>query len=204
MNPLAKLISITLLIFISFSNTTIEFYALLTILTILLTLLTNIPMKTYIQNMKIWIPITIFLITTNLLFQTPITNIVRIIIRFTLMLSYFIMLTMTTKRIQIIKALDQILSPLKKFQINTLQLASQITSNIYFLEDIKEEKKQILKSSISRGNNQPEEILSLSLSRISKKTENLKITKPNQSINHWNWFDCYMVIMPFITLLILI
>lgn len=201
MNPLAKLISMTLLIFISFSNTTIEFYVLLAILTILIILLTNIPIKEYAKHMKIWIPITTFLITINLIFQTPIDHIIRIIIRFTLMLSFFTILTATTKRIQIIKSLEQLLSPLKKFQINTLDLAYEITSNIYFFEDIKREKQRILKSSISRGNEQPEQLKTLF---ITKKEENLTIIKSKQIINHWNWFDNYMVIMSFTILLILI
>lgn len=226
MNPLSKLLCVMIFVLMTFFSTTIELNLFLMVLTILILSLTNISLKLYAKSAKILIPFYLLILLVNAIFKISFLDTVVMMIRLTLVFFYITMLTLTTPPTEIIYGLEKILGFLKLFRINVSNLALSITMTIRFLPNMIDESNRILKTQASRGiefysSNLQGKILALRSMIVPafiltvKKSEDLKRTmalrlystkkkRTNFRMNHWNWFDSYIVMMHLLILFVII
>lgn len=225
MNPISKLLCIFIFILMTFLSTTWQLNLFLIMLTLLFLLLTNIPIIHYFRTIKILIPIFVILFIIGIIFHIPLLDSFFFMIKITLILFYFTMLTLTTPMTEIIYGLEKSLCFLNLFGLNVPAIALSITEAIRFIPNMVDEGNRILTSAASRGidyyhsnlitkltilKSMSGVILSLSI----KKSEDLRRAmalrlyqrgkRTNFRMNRWKAFDSYMVMIYLLALLVII
>ncbi len=225
MNPISKLLCIFIFILMTFLSTTWQLNLFLIMLTLLFLLLTNIPIVHYFRTIKILIPIFVILFIIGIIFHIPLLDSFFFMIKITLILFYFTMLTLTTPMTEIIYGLEKSLCFLNLFGLNVPAIALSITEAIRFIPNMVDEGNRILTSAASRGidyhhsnvmtkltilKSMSGVILSLSI----KKSEDLRRAmvlrlyqrgkRTNFRMNRWKAFDSYMVMIYLLALLVII
>lgn len=225
MNPISKLLCIFIFILMTFLSTTWQLNLFLMILTFLFLLLTNIPIVHYFKTIKILTPIFIIIFIIGIVFHIPLLDTFFFMIKITLILFYFTMLTLTTPMTEIIYGFEKLLCFLNLFGLNVPAIAFSITEAIGFIPNMVDEGSRILTSAASRGvdyhhsniitkltilKSMSGPILSLSM----KKSEDLRQAmvlrlyqrgkRTNFRMNRWKAFDSYMVMMYLLVLFVII
>lgn len=225
MNPISKLLCIFIFILMTFLSTTWQLNLFLMILTFLFLLLTNIPIVHYFKTIKILTPIFIIIFIIGIIFHIPLLDTFFFMVKITLILFYFTMLTLTTPMTEIIYGFEKLLGFLNLFGLNVPAIAFSITEAIGFIPNMVDEGSRILTSAASRGvdyyhsniitkltilKSMSGPILSLSM----KKSEDLRQAmvlrlyqrgkRTNFRMNRWKAFDSYMVMMYLLVLFVII
>jgi len=151
MNSVSKVLSIFLFSLTSLITNNIYIHIFLTILTIVMVLLTKIPIKTYLKMVKSLRFIIIFIVLINIIFKVEILTTFIIILKLITIVIYTSILTFTTPPTEITYGLEKIFSPLKIFKLPINDIALIITLALRFIPSIITQGEKILKSQASRG-----------------------------------------------------
>lgn len=149
-NPVCKLICILIFTFLVLISNNILFLSILTILVFIYIVLSEVPIKLYINNFKYIIPFIIFILIINLLTSTIYSSIISIM-KLLLFILYSSVNMYTTKSNDLTYGLEKLLSPLKIFGINTSSLSLTISLAIRFIPTIFKHGHKVYKSQMSRG-----------------------------------------------------
>ena len=151
-NPLCKLICILIFTFLVLIANNILFLGILTILTLIYIVLSEVPIKLYINNFKYIIPFILFILIINLLTNTVYSSIISMM-KLILFVLYSSVNVYTTKSNDFTYGLEKLLSPLRIFGINTSSLSLTISLAIRFIPTIFKQGYKVYKSQMSRGLN---------------------------------------------------
>ena len=170
MDPRAKVILATLYIVASFLCKNIISFAALAVSSILLILLSRIPLRIVYQSIKPLIFILLFTVLINIFWTTGETvlfswkfihiylegvmNAVFMIVRIlTLIVGTSMFLTYTTTPIALTDALEQLLGPLKKIHVPVHEFAMMMTIALRFIPTLVDETEKIMSAQKARGTN---------------------------------------------------
>lgn len=151
MHATYKLLCLILFSILILITNSLLFMVIMLLFTLLLMLISNVHFKLYFNTLKSVLVFIIFIFIINTIFMVPITTSIMIILKLLLLTMYSSILMFTTTTYDISKGLDDILSPLKVFKINTTVVSKSISLALSFIPMIFEQGEKILKSQASRG-----------------------------------------------------
>ncbi len=165
---LLSLIALMIMIFFKFSSTAMNFfiYALLLIFIYVLMRISHIKLKTLFKSLKaMWVMI-LFLLIINVLmpstgpyfdifgfklYHNAIYNTLYIVIRLVMMIALTMILTTSTKPLDLTYALEWLLHPLKYIKVPVHEISMIISLALRFIPTLLEETERIMKAQSSRG-----------------------------------------------------
>lgn len=151
MNPISKILSIFLFLIALFIINNIYLYLILIILIGIMILVSNIPIKLFLNGIKslkllmIIVFICDYILTGNLLLS------ITIVLRIIAVVLYTSLLTFTTPMSELTYGLEKVFAPLKYLKLPVKELAFSLSLAIAFIPNILEQSNKILKSQASRG-----------------------------------------------------
>ena len=167
MDPRAKLLLVFLFVCVIFLANNVVSYALLAAFTILLIILSKIPLRYLYNGLK---PILFLIIFTFLLhifftkegellfdfgwieiYEGGLIQGLFISVRFTLLILVTSLLTLTTTPISITDGMEDLLGPLKKWKMPVHELALMMSIALRFIPTLMEETDKIMKAQTARG-----------------------------------------------------
>lgn len=151
MNPVYKLICLIIFSSLLLLVNDVVMVLIISILTIILMLASNVPIKLYLNNIRTIFVLIIFIIFINTIFRTPLINTIISTFKLILVVVYTSVVTFTTTPNEMTYGLERILYPLRKLGINTSYIAVSISLAIRFIPIIFEQGDKVLKSQASRG-----------------------------------------------------
>lgn len=167
LNPLAKIISLIILLVGVFIIRDLYFYLVSTLLLFILIKVAKLSIKRLFKSLKILIFMLVFLGILNVFLITTgdvVFNIFNIniytgalyqtaLIFFRLMSMIFLssILTMSTKPLDLTLGIEQMLSPLKRFKFPAHEIAMMISIALRFIPTLIEETNKIMIAQTSRG-----------------------------------------------------
>ena len=175
LDPRSKLLSMILLmvcIFFKFSSVAMNFfvYAILFIFIYIIMRIAHISLKMLFSQLKaMWIMILILLVinvlvkgdesmgTINvfntgwIIYYSAIYNTLYIVFRLIIMLGLTLVLTATTKPLELTNALEWFMKPLKVIKFPVHEIAMTISLALRFIPTLLEETDRIMKAQASRG-----------------------------------------------------
>lgn len=175
LDPRSKLLSMILLmvcIFFKFSSVAMNFfvYAILFIFIYIIMRIAHISLKMLFSQLKaMWIMILILLVinvlvkgdesmgTINvfntgwIIYYSAIYNTLYIVFRLIIMLGLTLVLTATTKPLELTNALEWFMKPLKAIKFPVHEIAMTISLALRFIPTLLEETDRIMKAQASRG-----------------------------------------------------
>lgn len=175
LDPRSKLLSMILLmvcIFFKFSSVAMNFfiYAILFIFIYIIMRIAHISLKMLFSQLKaMWIMILILLVinvlvkgdesmgTINvfntgwIIYYSAIFNTLYIVFRLIIMLGLTLVLTATTKPLELTNALEWFMKPLKVIKFPVHEIAMTISLALRFIPTLLEETDRIMKAQASRG-----------------------------------------------------
>lgn len=153
LNPVIKIICVLLFTFTVLLTHNTVFLLFLLIFLFLLMIMSNVPLKLYLKNIKFLVPFILFIFIINLIFNSSMNSTINSIIKLILLIMYASILTYTTKPNDLTYALSIIFKPLKIINVPVNELALSISLAIRFIPNIFIEAEKVLKSQKSRGLN---------------------------------------------------
>lgn len=172
LDPRVKLILAIAYIVAGFVCKNVFAFTLLFISTVLLVLLSKIPLRTVLKSIKAIIFIVIFTAIINIfmsngetnellvswkfinIYKSGLYNAAFIVVRILAMIiGASVFLTYTTTPIQLTDAIERLLSPLKKLHVPVHEFAMMMTIALRFIPTIVEETEKIMAAQKSRGAN---------------------------------------------------
>jgi energy-coupling factor transport system permease protein len=150
-NPLCKLICLLIFILITLITKNILTLIIIIIFLIVLILLSNIPIKKYINSLIFLIPFALFIFIIDIIFKINIIFSIKSTIKLVLLVIYSILIMYTTKPNDLTYGLEKLFTPLKLFNVPVNELALSLSLSIRFIPIVFEQSDKILKSQISRG-----------------------------------------------------
>ena len=151
-NPLCKIICILIFSLLVLICNNLLFLLILFILLIIYIVLSEVPIKLYLDNFKYVFPLITFIFIINLFTSTLYSSMISIL-KLVLFVLYSSVNIYTTKSVDLIYGLEKLLLPLKIFGINTSRLSLTISLAIRFIPSIFKHGYKVYKSQISRGLN---------------------------------------------------
>ena len=175
LDPRSKLLSMILLmvcIFFKFSSVAMNFfiYAILFIFIYIIMRIAHISLKMLFSQLKaMWIMILILLVinvlvkgdesmgyidvfnTGWIIYYSAIFNTLYIVFRLIIMLGLTLVLTATTKPVELTNALEWFMKPLKVIKFPVHEIAMTISLALRFIPTLLEETDRIMKAQASRG-----------------------------------------------------
>ena len=175
LDPRSKLLSMILLmvcIFFKFSSVAMNFfiYAILFIFIYIIMRIAHISLKMLFSQLKaMWIMILILLVinvlvkgdesmgyidvfnTGWIIYYSAIFNTLYIVFRLIIMLGLTLVLTATTKPLELTNALEWFMKPLKVIKFPVNEIAMTISLALRFIPTLLEETDRIMKAQASRG-----------------------------------------------------
>jgi energy-coupling factor transport system permease protein len=167
MDPRAKLLLVFLFVCVVFLANNVVSYGMLAVFTILLIILSKIPLRYLYNGLK---PIFFLIVFTfllhifftkegDLLFEYGWFEIYEggliqgffISVRFTLLILVTSLLTLTTSPISITDGMEELLGPLKKWKMPVHELALMMSIALRFIPTLMEETEKIMKAQTARG-----------------------------------------------------
>ncbi len=166
LDPRTKVVLLFFYLVLIFVCRSAASYAMLTALTLVLMLLSKVPMGTMLRSLKPlwWIILFTFVIH---LFSTPGEELAKIWIfsltregivegffislRLVLLILLSSLLTFTTSPIKLTDAMEDLLSPFKRFGVPAHELAMMMTIALRFVPTLIQETDRIMKAQQSRG-----------------------------------------------------
>ncbi len=167
MDPRTKILGLVFMLVAIFAANSIEGYALVTAFTLLIVLMSKVPLKTYFKGLK---PIWFIIIFTGVLnlFLTPGTKIYigdfstgmtfeglilagKMALRLVLLIISSSALTYTTSPISLTDGIEKLLLPFSKMGLPAHELAMMMSIAIRFIPTLIEETEKISKAQQARG-----------------------------------------------------
>lgn len=167
MDPRAKLLLVFLFVCVIFLANNVFSYSLLAVFTVLLIILSKIPLRYLYNGLK---PIFFLIIFTFLLhifftkegkllfefgwieiYEGGLIQGLFISVRFTLLILVTSLLTLTTTPISITDGMEELLGPLKKWKMPVHELALMMSIALRFIPTLMEETDKIMKAQTARG-----------------------------------------------------
>lgn len=167
MDPRSKLISAIWFIVLIFIASTWWTYGMLVAVVLIATVLSNIPLKFYLNSLK---PLALLLSITvvfQLIFsqgdtvllefgwvsitQEGLINAVKIILRFVLIVIMSTILTLTTTPLEIADGIESLLKPLKKIKVPVQEIALILSISLRFVPTLMQETEKIMNAQRARG-----------------------------------------------------
>lgn len=167
LDPRFKIILTILFIVMLFSGSTFLCLGIGAVYTVMIVLLTRIPVKMYVKSIK---PMFIFLVITSLLnlFLVSTGDVlwrwkflkitdegvhlsIFMVVRIVLLIAGTSVLTYTTSPITLTDALERLLSPLKKLKLPVHELAMMMSIALRFIPTLIEETDKIMSAQKARG-----------------------------------------------------
>lgn len=217
MHPLSKIICTILFIIMVFICNDIRLMILLSLLAILFTEMSKVPLSIYLKTVNSLKYILIFILIINLIFKVDIIITIMTMLRLILIVLYTSVLTLTTPPTEITYGLEMFLSPLKIIGIPVNKMALSISLALRFIPTIIDQGNKILKSQASRGidyynSNIKGKFMAvksmlipmfvITLKRADNLAEAMAVRlysvnskRTNFRINRWYFFDTYMVLI---------
>ncbi|WP_026561248.1 energy-coupling factor transporter transmembrane protein EcfT [Bacillus sp. J37] len=167
MDPRAKLLMIFAFVFIVFLANNLLTYILLGIYTLMIILMTKLPIQFLIRGLRpvLWVILFTFLLHLfvtkegNVLLDLGFMKIyeegliqgIYISLRFFYLILITTILTLTTTPIEITDGMESLLGPLKKMRLPVHELALMMSISLRFIPTLMEETDKILKAQMARG-----------------------------------------------------
>ncbi len=151
MNVIYKFICMFLFICILLFFKSYTMLFVVTIYTLILIVSSNVPLKLYLNNIKIITILIIFVVLLNLIFNKNIDAMILSISKTILIVLYTSVIAVTTTRSEIVNGLETLFSPLNKIKIPVSNIALSFSLSIRFIPIILKQSNKVLKSQISRG-----------------------------------------------------
>lgn len=167
MDPRAKLLMIFAFVFVVFLANNLFTYILLGIYTLMIILMTKLPIQFLIRGLKpvLWVILFTFLLHLfvtkegNVLLDLGFLKIyeegliqgIYISLRFFYLILITTILTLTTTPIEITDGMESLLGPLKKVRLPVHELALMMSISLRFIPTLMEETDKILKAQMARG-----------------------------------------------------
>lgn len=223
MNPLAKIICTVFFIVVLFLYKDLFFTFLLLLFIILIALMSNVPLKTYLRAVMSLKLLIVAIIIINVVFQVDVVTTIVSISRLVLIVLYTSILTLTTPPNELTYGLEKFFSPLLVIGIPVNKMALSLSLAIRFIPTIIDQADKIMKSQTCRGIDYSSFRIKDKLIGIKtllfpmfvhsfKRAEELSISmelrlyninkrRTNFRMNKWGFFDTYMFIIHFIILI---
>lgn len=170
LNPSVKIIFTILYIAVLFMIKSPASYAVFTVYTILLVLISRVPLRMIIKGIRPMLWIFIFTAILNL-FMTPgeavwslpvlgfTVNITKeglvsgaaMVVRLTYLLTGTSLLTLTTSPLQLTDGIEKLLKPLRIIKVPSHEIAMMMSIAIRFIPTLSEETDKIIKAQTARG-----------------------------------------------------
>jgi energy-coupling factor transport system permease protein len=167
MDPRAKLLMVFFYVFIVFLANNYMTYTLVTALTVLVAVLTHIPIRYMIKGLKPILWMILFTFILHVLFTKEghvildfgvvkfysegVKQGIFISIRFLLLIMITTVLTLTTTPIEVTDGMESLLSPFKKFGLPVHELALMMSISLRFIPTLMQETEKIMKAQTARG-----------------------------------------------------
>ena len=151
MNPVAKFICLILFLILIFFINNMYLLFLFSFLTILIILLSNVPITHYLKVISSLKVLFVFIIIVNIIFNIPFYFSILSITKIVLGILYSVIIVFTTEFNDINYALNKLLSPLKILKIPVNQIVLSISLAINFIPIVFLQAEKIFKSQASRG-----------------------------------------------------
>lgn len=151
-NPLFKIICVLIFTLLVLLSSNIIYLSILFVYLFIVIYISNVPIRLYLKNLKYMLPMIIFIFIINLILSNLNSTII-LVLKLILFVLYSQIILYTTKSNDITYGLEELLSPLKKFKINSSVIALTISLALKFIPNIFKESEKVLKSQVSRGLN---------------------------------------------------
>ncbi len=167
LDPRAKIYSMIILLIAVFIPSGFYGYLVIGSVVLLATLLSNVPLKSFLQGFKPLIFMMAFLMLINVfvvqsgdvlltvgwfkLYSGAVFQTLYILVRLLLMIAITTILTVTTKPLDLTMAFEKLLKPFKRFGLPAHEISMTISIALRFIPIILEEALRIMKAQQSRG-----------------------------------------------------
>lgn len=151
LNPIIKVISTIVFVILCFLLNTKEEVVVLSIFTLILLLLSNIPFNIFIKSLKSLTVFLIFMVIVDLLIKVKIDIILFMVVKIVLVVLYTSLLILTTKMFDLTASLEKVFSPLKILKLPVNKIALSLTLALRFIPSIIDEANNILFAYKTRG-----------------------------------------------------
>ncbi|WP_243292414.1 energy-coupling factor transporter transmembrane protein EcfT [Bacillus sp. FJAT-47783] len=167
MDPRAKLIFVFSFVIVVFIANNAVTYSILGAYTLLVVLLTRLPVRFLLNGLKpiLWIILFTFILHIlftkegNVIFSIGFFRVydegiqqgVYITLRFIYLILVTTILTLTTTPIEITDGLETLLAPFKKLKLPVHELALMMSISLRFIPTLMEETEKIMKAQMARG-----------------------------------------------------
>ena len=224
MNPLCKIIRLLIYILSLFMASDIYMTIILTIFTLILMYLTNIPSRLYFKTVFSLKYLLLFILVINTICGINILNTIIMITRLSILVIYTTIVTLTTPPTEITYGLEKTFSFLNVFKIPVNKMALSLTLAIRFIPTIIDEANKILKSQASRGIDYYNSnlkgkyvavkamlfpMINLTIKKADDLADAMEVRlfsinnkRTNYRINKWNMFDNYILFVHIILFII--
>lgn len=152
-NPLFKILCLLLFSFLVIWLNNLLSLSILFCFAIILIILTKVPIRLYIKNLKFSFGLSIFIVLIDMIFKIPLIVSIISVVKLILFLLYSGILIYTTTPNDITYGLECFLSPLKIFKVDTSMIALTISLALRFIPIIFMQTSKVLRSQYSRGLN---------------------------------------------------
>ena len=224
MNPICKIICLLIYILSLFMASNIYTTIILTIFTLILMYLTNIPSRLYFKTVFSLKYLLLFILVINTICGINILNTIIMITRLSILVIYTTIVTLTTPPTEITYGLEKTFSFLNVFKIPVNKMALSLTLAIRFIPTIIDEANKILKSQASRGIDYYNSnlkgkyvavkamlfpMINLTIKKADDLADAMEVRlfsinnkRTNYRINKWNMFDNYILFVHIILFII--
>lgn len=163
----SKILALPAILIIIFGGSSFQTLLIAAVMTVLMYILANIPVKVVLRTLKPVIPVMLFALLINI-FQVEegealiieglrvskgsLTRSLIMVIRiFLLVFSSNLLISLTTTAVEFADGLEKIFKPLEKFNLPVQQTAMVMSIALRFIPTLLEDAESIMKAQISRG-----------------------------------------------------
>lgn len=151
MNSTAKIACLFLFTLTLIVTNSFLVQGLLALLTIMMVLLSRVPLKLYVKSFKILVWFLLLLLLVNFLCIVSFQNNILLVSKVLLLIIYTSVITYTTPPTEITYGIEEVLKPLKRYHVPVREIALTITLLLRFIPTLVETADSILKTQASRG-----------------------------------------------------
>jgi energy-coupling factor transport system permease protein len=168
LDPRTKLLGVIVFMILIFMSQTVQAMGLLALLTIILIMMSNVPVKQVLMGLKPILFILIFAFVLNVFSGNSdvvwfrigplrvtdqcVYTAIRMAVRLALLiLNTTLLLTLTTTPVMVSDAMEKLLKPLSRFGFPAHEMAMMMSIALRFVPTLLEETEKIMKAQSSRG-----------------------------------------------------
>ena len=151
MDPFCKMLCTIIFIITLIISRSLSVIFILSLVSIIMILRSNVPIRLYFKSISKTIPILILIIVITLLLNVNYLFILDILIKIVLIVVYTSVLTFTSTPTEITVGFEKVFFPLKIFCFFSSKLALSLTMIIRYIPILMEQVEKIRKTQASRG-----------------------------------------------------